>query len=123
MPVHRRGLDVLKPRARPRRTARAVLVALVFAGCSSPQPYLNAGRLLTLPGMDGGSALEPSDASPFPDAGDDAGDAGFEDDGDAGDAVEGNAFLVVGTIGPVEEASTTAAFRRRADPRAPAAGH
>jgi hypothetical protein len=45
---------------------------LVAAGaaCSAPQPYAQAGRLLTLPGAEGGAALVPAEASvPTPDAG------------------------------------------------------
>jgi hypothetical protein len=40
------------------------------AGCSAPTPYAQAGRLLTLPGAEGGSALVPAEASaPTPEAG------------------------------------------------------
>jgi hypothetical protein len=67
--------------------AGAVATLVGLAACSGPDPYKGGGRLLTLPGQEGGSALVASEggAPPPIDAGpedastpeDDAGDANF----------------------------------------------
>jgi hypothetical protein len=101
MSMHQRSVDVLSG---PLRWRRAAIVGLVFAGCSSPQPYLGAGRLLMLPGMDGGSALVPSDANPFPE--DAASDADLLDGGeDEGGADAGLSPFDVGPPGSTVDAS------------------
>src|ERR1019366_4190414 len=74
-----------------RCAARSVIVSVTIfvAGCSSPHPYAEAGRLLTLPGIEGGSALVPAEAGAAAieggseAGGDDAFDNGASDAGDA----------------------------------------
>ena len=73
-------------------TAGVATALSVMAACSGPDGYTGGGRLLILPGQEGGSALAPSseggapppieagpeDAStPTDDGGDDASDADF----------------------------------------------
>jgi len=64
-------------------------MAIFVAGCSSPHPYAGAGRLLTLPGIEGGSELVLAEAGAATieggseAGGDDALDNGASDAGDA----------------------------------------